>query len=96
MKYKKVQFESLPSTPVTPRPSTMFCVSLNGTLSGVSNVFPCKTKYSCTMWSVINNNRTLTDLLEQAVEINVNDITGVGIKKNVLAMSISEPKVAPR
>jgi hypothetical protein len=38
----------------------------------------------------------LTDLLEQAVEINVNDITGVGIKKNVLAMSISEPKATPR
>lgn len=33
--------DTIPSTPVTPNPSMMFCVNLNGTTSGVSKACPC-------------------------------------------------------
>lgn len=36
--------------------------------------------------------QVLADLLEQAVEINMNDITSVRIEKNVLAMPIPESR----
>lgn len=65
-----------PSTPVIPKPSTIFCVSRKGTRSGVSNVLPCA--------SVSNGEDTYLlaqpYLLEETVEVDMDHITSVRVQ----------------
>lgn len=73
-----------PSAPVMPNPSSIFCVSLNGTLSGTSSVFPCL--YSAPEPNAYEGYY----LFKQAVEVNMNNTSRIRVQQDVLAMSISE------
>lgn len=75
----------LPSTPVTPSASTMFCVSLNGTRSGISNVRPC---------SISDRVRDHpAHLLEKAIQVDVNSVTTQAIEEYVFTVAIAEAEI---
>jgi hypothetical protein len=66
-----VLIELSPSTPVTPRASTMLWVSRNGTFSGTLKVRP---------WRTQRLSRPGTHLVEETVQIDMHGITSLSIE----------------
>jgi hypothetical protein len=60
----------------------MFCVSLNGTRSGISNVLPCP---------ISDRERDYpAHFLKKAIQVDVNCVTTQAVEENVFAVTIAE------
>ena len=79
------QSYNLPSTPVTPNTVTMLRVSWKGTISGTSNSWPCDRDE--TLQLLLEQQ---THLFEQAVKVDMDDVTRHGIQEDILQMSVAE------
>lgn len=71
-----------PSAPVTPMASTRFWVSRNGTRSGTAKV------------SAYQLSPRMTHSSKQAIEIDMDRVTGQSVKEYVFAMSVAESTLA--
>lgn len=86
-----------PSTPVAPRASTKFGVSLKGTFSDTSKVRPCsRVTTSCRAQHRTTGHRgQLAYLFKQAVKVDMQCVPGRRIKEDVLAMSVAKSISTP-
>lgn len=91
IRYRRSLDPNIPSTPVTPRPSTMFCVNLKGTRSGVSRVLPYGSQRQFPSEFLTGFVRQMfVNLFKQAVEVYVHYVSGVSVQQNVLAMPVTK------